>query len=174
MWCNSPFFSRHHKVVAQEDVAVAGATAMEVAQVVPSSSNLLNDTQYQVLPSKNPGLELTMPSGDPLHCFPCSPSSGGEDSECVNPTREGKDSVCTVPTGGGKDSVCTAPTGKEKESMCKVPSRGGENSVCTGYIQSSSVQQCTYPRKITKSVSGGQTEAVPSGVGKARLPPVSL
>ena len=65
----------------------------EAAQVVTSSSNLLNDTQYQVLPLQNPGLELTMLLGDPLHC--------------VFPTGEGKDSVCTVPKGGGEDSGCT-------------------------------------------------------------------
>ena len=106
-------------------------------------------------------------------CFPCSPSRGGKDSECVNPTGEGIDSVCTVPTGGGKDSVCTAPTGEGKDSVCTVPSRGRENSVCTGYIQPSSVQKCTYPRKVTKAASWGQTKAVPSGVGKARLPPVN-
>ena len=45
--------------------------------------------------------------------------------------------------------------------------------MCTGYIQPSSVQKCTYPRKITKSASGGQIEAVPSGVGKTRFPPVN-
>ena len=82
-------------------------------------------------------------------CFPCNPSRGGEDSECVIPTGEGKDSVCTVPKGGGKDSVCTAPTGGGKDSVCTVPTRGGENSGCTvsGYIQSSSVQKCIYSRK---------------------------
>ena len=80
--------------------------------------------------------------------------------------------MCTVPTGGGKDSVCTAPTGEGKDSVCTVPSSGGVNSVCTGYIQSSSVQKCTYSRKVTKSASGGQAEAVASRVGKTRLPPV--
>ena len=62
--------------------------------------------------------------------------------------------MCTAPTGGGKDSVCTVPT------------RGGENSGCTvsGYTQASSVQKCIYSRK--RSASGGQTKAVPSGVGK--------
>ena len=79
--------------------------------------------------------------------------------------------MCTVPTGGGKDSVCTVPTGEGKDSVCTVPSRGGENSVYTGYTQSSSVQQCT--RKVTKSASGGQTEAVSSGMGKTRLPLVN-
>ena len=131
--------------------------AAEAAQVVTSSSNLLNDTQYQVLPVQNPGVELTMLSGYPLHCvFP------------VIPTGEGKDSMCTVPTGGGKDSVCTAPTGGGKDSVCTVPTRGGENSGCkvSGYIQSSSVQKCIYSRKSERSASGGQTKAVPSGVGK--------
>ena len=98
-------------MVAEEDVGVAEAVAAEAAQVVTSSSNLLNDTQYQVLPLQNPGLELTMLSGDPLHCvFPVTPPEG-EKTECVIPTGEGKDSVCTVPKGGGKDSMCTAPTG---------------------------------------------------------------
>ena len=73
---------------------VAEAAVTEATQVVTSSSNLLNDTQYQVLPLQNPGLELTMLSGDPLHCvFPVTPPEGGEDSECVIPTGEGKDSV---------------------------------------------------------------------------------
>ena len=45
--------------------------------MVTSSSNLLNDSQYQVLPLQNPGLELTMLSGDPLHCvFPVTPPEG--------------------------------------------------------------------------------------------------
>ena len=51
-WCNNPSFSLHPKVVLEEDVEVAEATAAEAAQMVTSSSNLLNDTQYQVLPSQ--------------------------------------------------------------------------------------------------------------------------
>ena len=80
--------------------------------------------------------------------------------------------LCTVPKGGGRDSVCTAPTGGGKDSVCTVPTRGGENSGCTvsGYTQSSSVQKCIYSRK--RSASGGQTKAVPSGVGKTWVPPV--
>ena len=56
--------------------------------------------------------------------------------------------------------------------MCTVPTRGGENSGCTvsGYTQSSSVQKCIYSRK--RSASGGQTKAVPSGVGKTWVPPI--
>ena len=148
IWCSNPSFSLHPKVVAEEDVVVTEAAAAEAAQVLTSSSNLLNDTQYQVLPSQNPGLELTMLSGEPLHCvFPVTPPEGEKTLECVIPTGEGKDSVCTVP-------------------------KGGENSGCTvsGYTQSSSVQKCIYSRK--RSASGGQTKAVPSGVGKTWVPPV--
>ena len=77
IWCNNPSFSLHPKVVIVEDVVFAEVAAAEAAQVVPSSSNLLNDTQYQVLPSKNPGLELIVLSGDPLHCvFPIIPPEG--------------------------------------------------------------------------------------------------
>ena len=77
IWCSSPSFSLHPKVVAEEDVVVTEVAAAEAAQVVTSSSNLLNDTQYQVLPSQNPGVELTMLSGDPLHCvFPVAPPEG--------------------------------------------------------------------------------------------------
>ena len=46
--------------------------------------------------------------------------------------------------------------------MCTVP----------GYIQTSSVQKCIYSRKSEKPASGGQTEAIPSRVGKAGVPPV--
>ena len=52
--------------------------------------------------------------------------------------------------------------------MCTVPTRWGKNSVCTvsGYIQSSSVQKRIYSKKSERSACGGQTKAVPSGVGK--------
>ena len=107
-----------------------------------------------------------MLSGDPLHCvFPVAPPAGrrllsvlslpeGEKTPCVQSPLGGG--------GGGEDSVCTVPTG------------GGENSGCTvsGYIQSSSVQKCIYSRKSERSASGGQTKAVPSGVGKTWAPPV--
>ena len=97
-------------------------------------------------------------------CFPCSPSRGGEDSECapcVQSSLEGEKTLCVQPPPvGGNHSVCTIPT------------RGGENSVCTvtGYIQTSSVQRCIYSRKSEKPASGGKTEAVPSRVGKTRVP----
>ena len=136
--------------------------------MVPNSSNLLNDTQYQVLPSKNPGLELTMLSGDPLHyVFPVTPPEG-EKTPCVQSPPEGEKTPCVQSPPEGEKTVCTVPTGEGKDSVCTVPSRGGENS---GYIQSSSVQQCT--REVTKSASGGQTEAVPYGMGKTRLPLVN-
>ena len=42
--------------------------------------------------------------------------------------------------------------------------------MCIGYIQPSSAQKCTYPRKVTKAASGGQTEAVPKEkLGSHRL-----
>ena len=170
IWCSNPSFSLHPKVVTEEDVVVAEAAAAEAAHVVTSSSNLLNDTQYQVLPLQNPGLELTMLSGDPLHrVFPVTPPEGEKTLSVLSlPERE----KCTVPKGGGKDSVCTTPTGGGKDSVCTVPTRGGEKSGCTvsGYILSSSVQKCIYSRK--RSASGGQTKAVPSGVGKTWVPPI--
>ena len=61
IWCSNPSFSLHPKVVTEEDMVVADVAAAEAAQVVTSSSNLLNDTQYQVLPSQNPGVELRSP-----------------------------------------------------------------------------------------------------------------
>ena len=45
---NNPSFSLHLRVVT-EDVAVAGVVAADITQVVISSSNLLNDTQYHVI-----------------------------------------------------------------------------------------------------------------------------
>ena len=136
IWCNNPSFSFHPRVVAE-------VVAAEAAQVITSSSNLLNDTQYQVLPSQNPGLELTMLSGDPLHCvFPVAPPEGGRPERvktpCVQSPPEGEKTLCVQPPPeGGKDSVCTVPT------------TGGENSVCTfqGYIQTSSVQKCIFKKK---------------------------
>ena len=171
IWCSNPSFSLHPKVVAEEDVVVAEVAAAEAAQVVTSSSNLLNDTQYQVLPLQNPGLELTMLSGDPLHCvFPVTPPEGEKTLSVLSLPEREKTLCVQSPKEGGKDSVCTAPTGGGKDSVCTVPTRGGENSGCTvsGDTQSSSVQKCIYSRK--RSASGGQTKAVPSGVGKTWVP----
>ena len=106
IWCSNPSFNLHHKVVAEEDMVVAEVMAAEAAQVVTSSSNLLNDTQYQVLPSHDPGLELTILSGDPLHCvFPVSPPEGEktlsvltlperEKTLCVQSPQEGEKTLC--------------------------------------------------------------------------------
>ena len=141
--------------------------------MVTSSSNLLNDTQYQVLLLQNPGLELTMLLGNPLLCvFPVTPPEGEKTLSVLSLPEREKTPRVQSPRGGGKDSVCTAPTGGGKDSVCPVPTRGGENSGCTvsGYTQSSSVQKCIYSRK--RSASGGQTKAVPSGVGKTWVPPV--
>ena len=65
------------------------ATA-EAAQVVTSSSNLLNDTQYQLLPSQNPGVELTMLSGDPLHCVFRVVPPEGERLHVYSPHQRGR------------------------------------------------------------------------------------
>ena len=111
-----------------------------------------------------------MLSGDPLHyIFGVIPPEGEktlsvltlserEKIPCVQSPPEGKKTVCTALTGGGK-------------TLCVQSPPEGEKKLCTGYIQSSSVQQCT--RKVTKSDSGGQTETVPSRMGKTRLLPVN-
>ena len=46
IWCSSLSFNLHPKVIAVEGVAVTEGVAAEAAQVVASSSNLFNDTQY--------------------------------------------------------------------------------------------------------------------------------
>ena len=92
-------------------------------------------------------------------CFPCSPSRGGEDSECAIPTGEGKDTVCTVPTGGKIPCVQSPPEG---EKTLGVQSQDISNLV----------QKCIYSRKSERSASGGQTKAVPFRVEKTWVPPV--
>ena len=127
IWCSNSSFSLHPKVVAEEDVVVAEVVAAEAAQVVTSSSNLLNDTQYQVLPSQNPGVELTMLSGDPLHCvFPVAPPDGEktlsvlsllerEKTPCVqSPLGEGKTLCVQSPPQGGKTLCVQSPPEGEK------------------------------------------------------------
>ena len=164
---------------------VAEVMAAEAAQVSTSSSNLLNDTQYQVLPSQNPGVELTMLSGDPLHCvFPVAPPEG-EKTLSVLSLPEREKTLCEQSPLGGRP--CVYNPHRRGERLCVYsphlrgerlrvysPHQRGKNSVCTvsGYIQSSSVQKCIYSRKSERSASGGQTKAVPSGVGKTWVVPV--
>ena len=106
---------------------VTEAAAAEAAQVVTSSSNLLNDTQYQVLPLQNPGLELTMLLGDPLHCvFPVTPPEGEktlsvlslperEKTLCVqSPKGEGKTPCVQPPPEGGKTPCVQSPPEGQK------------------------------------------------------------
>ena len=106
---------------------VAEAAAAEAAQVVTSSNNLLNDTQYQVLPLQNPGLELTMLLGDPLHCvFLVTPPEGEktlsvlslperENTPCVqSPKGEGKTPCVQSPPEGGKTPCVQSPPEEEK------------------------------------------------------------
>ena len=85
------------------------------------------DTQYQVLPLQNPGLELTMPLGDPLHCvFPVTPPEGEktlsvlslserEKTPCVqSPKGEGKTPCVQPPPVGGKTPCVQSPPEGEK------------------------------------------------------------
>ena len=135
IWCSNPSFSLHPKVVAEEDVAVTEAAAAEAAQVVTSSSNLLNDTQYQVLPLQNPGLELTMLSGDPLHCvFPVTPPDGEKTLSVLSlperektPRGEGKTPCVQPPPEGGKTLCVQSPP--EGEKTLVVQSRDTSNLV---------------------------------------------
>ena len=95
--------------------------------MVTSSNNLLNDTQYQVLPLQNPGLKLTMFLGDPLHCvFPVTPPEGEktlsvlslperEKTPCVqSPKGEGKTPCVQPPPEGGKTPCVQSPPEGEK------------------------------------------------------------
>ena len=120
-------------------MAVAEGVATEAAQVVASSSNLLNDTQYHVLPSHNPGLKQIMSSGDPLDCvFPIAPPEG-----------EKALSVLTLPER--EKTLCVQSPPEVEKTLCvQSPPEGGENSVCTvsGYIQPSSVSKGIYSGKI--------------------------
>ena len=144
--------------------------------MVTSSSNLLNDTQYQGLPLQNPRLELTMLLGDPLHCvFPVTPPEGEKSLSVLSLPEREKTPCVQSPRGGGVERLRVySPHRRGKDSVCTVPTRGGENSRCTisGYTQASSVQKCIYSRK--RSASGGQTKAVPSAVGKTWVPPIDL
>ena len=51
----------------------------------------------------------------------------------------------------------------------------GKNSGCTvsGYIHLSFITECIYSRKVKRPASRGQAQAVPSGVGKTKVPPVN-
>ena len=79
--------------------------------------------------------------------------------------------MCTVPTGGGKDSVCTAPT-REGKTQCVQSPPEGEKTLCVQDI-SNQVQFNSVQEKLQNLPVGGQTEAVPSRMGKSRLPPVN-
>ena len=172
IWCNNPSFSLHPKVVVEEDMVVAEVMAAEAGQMVTSSSNLLNDTQYQVLPSQNPGIELTMLSEDPLHCvFPVTPPEG-EKTLSVLTLPERVKTPCVQSPPEGEKTPCVQPPPEGGKTPCVQTHQRGRKLCVTGYMQTSSVQKCIYSRKSEKPASGGQTEAVSSRVGKTRLPPV--
>ena len=108
------FNHQHHKVVTEEDVTVAGVAAA----VVTRCCNLLNDTQYKVLSPENPGLELTMLSGGPLHCvFPVAPPEGEKTlsvltlpervkTPCVQPLLEREKTPCVQSPPEGEKTLC--------------------------------------------------------------------
>ena len=106
IWCSSPSLNLHPKGVAEEDVAVTGDVAVEAAQVVTSSSKLLHDTHYHMLPSQNPGLKQTMPSRDPLHCvFPLTPPEGDKTLSVLTlPERE--KTLCVLSPPEGEKTLC--------------------------------------------------------------------
>ena len=109
------------------------------------------DTQYQVLPSQNPGVELTMLSGDPLHCvFPVAP-----------PEREKTLSVLSLLE---REKTLCVQSPPEREKTLGVQSQDISN-----LVQFKSV----YIQEKAKDLPvGGQIKAVPSGVGKTWVPPV--
>ena len=97
---------------------VAQVVAVEAAQVVTSSSNLLNDTQYQVLPSQNPGLELTMLSGDPSHCvFPVTP-------------REGQKTLSVLTLLEREKTLCVQSPPEVEKTLCVQSPPEGEKTLC--------------------------------------------
>ena len=109
IWCSNPSFSLHPKVVAEEDMVVVEVMATEAAQVVTSSSNLLNDTQYQVLSLQNPRLERTTLSGDPLHCvFPVTPPEGEKTLSVLSLPEREKTPCVQFPWGEG-ETLCVQP-----------------------------------------------------------------
>ena len=113
--------------------------------MVPSSSNLLNDIQYQVLPSKNPGLELTMLSGDPLHYdFPVTPPEG-EKTLSVLTLPEREKTPCVQSPPEGEKTPCVLPLPEREKTLCvKSPPEGEKTLVCTGLsnqVQFNSVQE---------------------------------
>ena len=88
----------------------------EAAQVVTSSSNLLNDTQYQVLPLQNPGLELTMLLEIPYTVFSL-------------PERE-KTPCVQSPRGGGGGRLCVYSPHRRGERLCVYsPHQRGEKTL---------------------------------------------
>ena len=136
--------------------------------MVTSSSNLLNDTQYQVLPLQNPGVELTMLSGDPLHCvFPVAPPEGEKTLSVLSlPARE-KTLCVQSPLGKGK-TLCVQPPPEGGKTLCVQSPPEGEKTLV---VQSQDIYnlvqfKSVYIQKSERSASGGQIKAVPSGVGK--------
>ena len=142
---------------------VTEVMAAEAAQVVTSSNNLLNDTQYQVLLSQNPGLELAMLSGDPLHCVFSVVPSDGEKTLSVLTLMERVKTLCVQSPPEREKTLCVQPPPEAGKTPCVQSPPEGEKTLC---VQSQDIS------KQVQLKSGGQTEAVPSRMGKTRFPQV--
>ena len=120
--------------------------------MVTSSSNLLNDTQYQV---------LTMLLGDPLHCvFPVTPPEGEKTLSVLSlPERE-------------KTPCVQSPRGEGKISYVQPPPEGVKTLVILSQDTPKLVQSKSVFILEKDLPVGGQTQTVPSGVGKTWVPPV--
>ena len=111
-------------------MAVTGVAAAEAAQVVTGRNNLLNDSQYKVLPSKNPRLELIMCSGDPSHCvFPVAPPEG-EKTLSVLTLPERVKTPCVQSPPEGEKTLCVQPLPERGKTLCVQSPPEGEKTLC--------------------------------------------
>ena len=123
--------------------------------MVPSSSNLLNDTQYQVLPSKNPGLELTMLSGDLLHyVFPVTPPEG-EKTLSVLTLPEREKTLCVQSPPEGEKTPCVLSLPEREKTLCVQSPPEGEKTLCVKDI-SNQVQFNSVQEKLQNLPVGGR------------------
>ena len=147
----------------------AEVVTVEATRLTLSSSNLLSDTQSNVLASSHPGRKEIIVSETLLDYFyPHAPPEGdsedssgqGKDSLCTVPSGEGKDSLCTVPSGDGKDSLCTVPPGKGKDSFYKIKrtSGGADSGV---FLPSGNIKG---PTGLYSVYSGMVTNCLPENV----------
>ena len=123
--------------------------------MVPSSSNLLNDIQYQVLPSRNPGLELTMLSGDPLHyVFPVTPPEG-EKSLSVLTLPEREKTLCVPSLPEREKTLCVPSLPEREKTLCLQSPPEGEKTLRVQDI-SNQVQFNSVQEKLQNLTVGGR------------------